>query len=251
MKVSAVIISLNEEGTIAECIGQVQKCCSEVILVDAGSEDGTVRIAESLGARVFVRPWEGFGPAKNFGNARATNDWILSIDADEVLTDEWIAANRDLQPQMGTVYAIDLVTEFDGHWLKHSGFYPNWKKRLFNRTECRWSMDPVHESLEMIHKLKVRRLPGKVHHFSIKSREAYREKLDRYARLGAQKWVQQGKHPGWFKRQLGPGFHFFKTFLLKLGILDGKAGFDIARLNCEASRKKLDYFLALKKDKDL
>lgn len=246
MNVSAVIISLNEEGTIGECISQAMKCCKEVVVVDSGSTDNTVNIARSLGANVFITGWKGFGTTKNFGNQKAKNDWILSLDADEILSDDWINKNNDLHPEKGAIYALDIMTSFNGKWMRHSGFYPSWKKRLFNRNDCHWSDDAVHEVLLQNQPMKVKRLKGKVWHYSVRSVEAYRKKLDRYARLGAQKWIDQGIRPSSIKMLFGPSFHFIKTYFLNLGFLDGKEGLQLARLNSQANRAKLNYYLEKK-----
>lgn len=246
MKISAVIIALNEEENIAACVRQARKCCDEVIVIDAESNDRTVELAEANGARVIARPWKGYGPTKNFGNELAKNDWILSLDADEVLSDKWIKINQSLIPENGRVYSIDLVTFYFGKRLRHSGFYPLWKKRLFNRKEARWNDDAVHESLVFNQEIKTQKLKGEVWHYSFKSREAYRSKLDSYARLGAEKWIKQGKRISWLKKTGGPAFRFFKTFFLDLGILDGRAGYEIAKMNSEANRAKINYFIKLK-----
>jgi glycosyltransferase involved in cell wall biosynthesis len=242
MKISTVIISLNEAQHIGQCVEQAVKWCDEVIVVDAESTDETVKIAEEKGAKVYVKAWEGYGSAKNFGNSKAANDWILSLDADEMLSDEWIANNQNFTAEPGTIYLIDLVTLYFGKRLNHSGFYPLWKKRLFNRKEFRWNEDPVHEALEGTKHYKAVRLKGKVWHHSFKSKGAYVQKLDSYARLGAQKWIEQGSRPGLLKQHLGPAFRFFKTYFLDLGALDGKAGYEIAKMNMDANRAKLKYY---------
>jgi glycosyltransferase involved in cell wall biosynthesis len=246
MKISAVIIALNEEDHMADCVRQARKFCDEVIVIDAESSDQTVELAKANGAQVVVRPWQGFGPTKNFGNDLARNDWILSLDADEVLSDQWIENNRSLVPENGKVYRIDLVTFYFGKRLRHSGFYPLWKNRLFNRKEARWNEDAVHEALVFNKKVSFHKLKGKVWHYSFKSREAYRSKLDMYARLGAEKWIKQGKNINWLKKTAGPAFRFFKTYILDLGLLDGRAGLEIAKMNMEANRAKIRYYFRQK-----
>jgi len=245
MKISAVIISLNEADHIGRCVQQAMKFCDEVIVVDAESSDGTAEIASENGANVFIRPWEGYGQTKNFGNQQTRNDWILSLDADEVLSDDWIERHKGMEVVKGTIYSIDLVTFYFGKRLRHSGFYPLWKKRLFNRNEVTWNEDPVHEALIYKSDIKLKKLKGKVWHYSFKSKKDYVQKLDNYARLGAQKWINRDKNPSWIKKRFGPAFRFFKTYILDLGMLDGKAGYEIALMNMNANRKKIEYFIEL------
>ena len=245
MKFSTVIICLNEAANIAECVCQALKASDEVIVVDAESSDGSAKIAEASGAKVYVRKWQGYGSAKNFGNDQASNDWILSLDADEILSDEFITYIKELQFEDNTVYKIDLLTYYFGRALRHSGFYPYWKKRLFNRKHCKWNDNPVHEALECSSIRGVKKLKGKVSHYSFKSEQVYQEKLNQYARLGAEKWMRNGKTPGFLKSYFGPSFRFFKTMVLDLGILDGKAGYEIALMNMRANRIKLEHFKSL------
>jgi (heptosyl)LPS beta-1,4-glucosyltransferase len=249
MRFSTVIISLNEAANIAECVTQALKASEEVIVVDAASSDGTAKIAEEHGAKVYVRKWQGYGNAKNFGNDQASNDWILSLDADEILSDEFIRNIREMKFEDHSVYEIDLLTYYFGKALRHSGFYPYWKKRLFNRKHCKWNDNPVHEALECSSGMKVEKLKGKVRHYSFKSKQVYQEKLNQYARLGAEKWMRNGKTPGLLKQYFGPSFRFFKTLVLDLGILDGKAGYEIALMNMRANRVKIKHFKFLKSGK--
>ena len=249
MKCSTVIITLNEAAHIKACVQQALKVSEEVIVIDAQSTDDTVALAEAAGARVYVQPWEGYGPAKNRGIALAENDWILSLDGDEVLSEECIRSILDCAGDEHTVYALDIRTFYFGYRLKHSGFYPNWKKRLFHRRYFRWNELPVHEGLEASIDYRVERLRGGVLHYSFKSREQYQEKLYTYARLGAEKWIRSGKRPGWIRRHWGPAFRFFKTWVLDLGFLDGRAGYEIARMNQRANREKIRHYLEMKKNR--
>ena len=246
MKCSTVIITLNEAEHIRECVSQARKVSDEVIVVDAESEDNTAELAKQAGARVIVRPWEGYGQAKNFGIDQASSDWILSLDGDEVLSDACVETLRALSPVDGTVYCLDIVTMYFGYRLRHSGFYPNWKKRLFHRRYFRWNELPVHEELEATIDYRVQRLRGGVLHFSFKTKEQYKEKLDTYARLAAKNWIQKGFQPSRLRITMGPAFRFIKTYLLDLGFLDGRAGYEIASMNQQANRKKIEYYLKMR-----
>ena len=182
---------------------------------------------------------------KNYGNELAKNDWILSLDGDEVITNGFIASLRDMDLKDEVVYEIDIQTFYYGKALRHSGFYPLWKKRLFNKRYFSWNAAAVHEGLEgkIMHSTK--RIVGKVHHYSFKDKLQYEEKMDNYARLGALRWIDEGRKPGKMKYLFGPAFRFVKAYILNLGILDGRAGYEIALMDMRTNRKKLNYFRQL------
>ncbi|RMF23241.1 MAG: glycosyltransferase family 2 protein, partial [Bacteroidetes bacterium] len=128
--ISAVVITRNEERNIARCLEALRQVCTDIVVVDALSTDRTPDICRDCGVRLFQKEWENYSANKNFGNAQARHDWVLSIDADEVLSPELVATLQNLQPQTGCVYALDRLNNYCGVWVRHSGWYPNWKVRL-------------------------------------------------------------------------------------------------------------------------
>jgi len=242
MRISTVIITLNEEANIFESVKSAFRVSDEVLVIDAESSDKTVELATKAGAKVIVRSWKGYGDTKNFGHTQCKNNWILSLDGDEVLSDEFIHNISALNPKDNVVYEIDIQTYYFGKALRHSGFYPLWKKRLFNKNNFNWNTAAVHEALESSVEYSMKKIEGKVYHYSFKSREQYVEKLDSYARLGAQRMMDEGRKPGWLKKKFGPAFRFFKTYILDLGVLDGRAGYEIALMNMQGNSKKMKYF---------
>jgi glycosyltransferase involved in cell wall biosynthesis len=248
MNISTVIITKNEGDQIGRCVSQALLVSDEVIVIDAESTDQTVEIAEKNGARVFVRKWEGYGKAKNYGNSIAANDWILSLDGDEVLSDEFIDVFNNTKLSNGCIFEIDIRTFYNGKLLKSSGFYPLWKKRIFNRKEVSWNESDVHESLIFDKETMLKKIKGQVYHYSIRSKEQYQQKLDQYAKLGAIVWIKANKSPGFLKKIFGPFFRFFKSYILQRGILDGMAGMDLAKMQMQANRAKIRYYKALKNE---
>ena len=150
MKISATIIALNEERNIARAIESL-RCCDEIVVIDSGSIDRTVEIAEKLGARVIESPWRGYAGQKNYANEQASHDWVLSIDADESLSEALEAEIWQIKksgPQYDA-YTMPRLAQYLGRWILHSGWYPDRKVRLYNRSKARWIGNYVHESVKV------------------------------------------------------------------------------------------------------
>jgi glycosyltransferase involved in cell wall biosynthesis len=176
--------------------------------------------------------WPGFGPQKNRALDALDTDWILSIDADEIVSPELAAAIRAaIAAPDAEVYAVDRLSSFCGHWIRHSGWYPDWIPRLFKRGTARFSDDLVHERL--VFDAPARRLTGKLMHYSYEDFETVLRKLDAYSTAGAQQRHAAGKR-GSFGQALGRGaWAFVRTYVLRRGFLDGRAGFMIAAFNAQ------------------
>lgn len=226
------IITRNAAARLAECLAAVS-FADDIVLIDGGSTDGTVEIARTHNARVLQQTdWPGFGPQKNRALDALTTDWILSIDADEIVTPELAAAIRAaVSAPAADVYAVDRLSSFCGHWIHHSGWYPDWIPRLFKRGAARFSDDLVHERL--VFDTPAQRLTGKLMHYSYEDFETVVRKLDAYSTAGALQRHAAGKR-GSFGKALGRGaWAFLRTYLLRRGFLDGRAGFMIAVFNAE------------------
>ena len=239
---SGVVITLNEESHIQACIQSLQSVTSEVIVIDTGSCDRTIHLAKEAGATVYRIPWKGYGYSKNYGNEKAANDWILSIDADEVIGPQLQDSISKLIPRDGNVYLITPLIWFENRWIKHSGWYPKYKIRIFNKKMCAWDGAMVHENVIIPPQWKKVRLRGDLLHYSSRSTFHYIRKINRYSRLKAQQWIEKGQSPGWGKRYLGGAFAWFTTYILKLGFLDGSQGKKIAWLAKYRNEKEIFYF---------
>jgi glycosyltransferase involved in cell wall biosynthesis len=234
--VSAIVISHNAADTIGPCVEALRKVCEEVLVLDTNSTDGTIEICKKLGAKVVQVEWFGFSKTKNIGNEMAANDWILSIDSDEVLSEELIASLRNWQPEPGKVYALDRLTSYCGQWIRHCGWYPDWKVRLFHRKQVAWQGDFVHETLHIPADFQEVKLQGKLYHYSYKDSDDHLRRIEKYARLAAEEQFAKGKKANFVKRWLSPPARFFKTYFLKMGFLDGKAGWVISWRNAKMIR---------------
>ncbi len=247
VKVSAVIITKNEVDRIVECIQSLLPLSDDIIVMDNGSTDATVEKAKSLGAKVFETQWLGYGATKNLGHSKAKYDWILSIDADESLPQELIKELQNTRFETGCIYAIDRQNYYLGHKISHSGWSPDWVYRVFNKNEAHWNDNLVHEKLTFPSNFKIVKLKHKMIHHSYRSIQDHLDKVEKYAALRAQIWLDRGRNPNIFKRWLGPMFKGFKSYILKFGFLDGGAGWKIAKMNAHLVKRQLHYFDKLKK----
>lgn len=227
MKISATIITLNEERNVARAIESL-RCCDEIVVVDSGSTDRTVEIAEKLGARVVECPWLGYAAQKNYASAQASHDWILSIDADESLSEALEAEIWHIK-KAGTgfdAYTMPRLAQYLGRWILHSGWFPDRKIRLFDRRKAKWEGDYVHESVSV--QGKVGHFESNLLHFTCDSLSEHLRTLDRYTTLAAEQIVDSRQEIGWHKLVLNPLWTFFNTYFLKRGFLDGVEGLCIA-----------------------
>lgn len=234
-RISAVIITYNESRNIARCIHSLLPVADEILVSDSFSTDDTVRIAETLGATVVHYPFTGYGATKNNANSLAKHDWILSIDADEVLDEKLIKSIQNIKVSLRqqTVYECQRLNNYCGQWIKHGGWYPDKKVRLFNRNAIKWTLTEVHETLEIPTGYSTILLNGKLLHYSYETVESHLNKIENYSTRGAEEALKKGKEASFVKVYLSPVFRFVRDYIFKLGILDGACGFTIARLTAK------------------
>lgn len=227
MLISATIVTLNEERNIARAIESL-RCADEVVVVDSGSTDQTREIAMRLGARVIEEPWRGYAGQKNFAAGCAQNDWILSIDADESLTEELEAEILRLKKDGARFdgYSFPRLAQYLGRWIRHSGWYPDRKVRLYDRGKAEWVGEFVHESVRV--KGTTGELHGNLLHFTCASLSEHLRTLDRYTSLAARELVARNKAVPMRRLAVDPGWTFIRTYVLQRGFLDGRQGLAIA-----------------------
>jgi glycosyltransferase involved in cell wall biosynthesis len=243
---SAVIIAKNESRTIAKCISALSKVTDDIIVVvDDKSTDDTLEIAKSMGAKVFEKKWGGFSENKNFGANVAQRDWILCFDADEIIDEVIISHLNQMNPQTDTIYLMNRLTYIGEKPVKHGGWYPDWNIRLYNKTLMYWNDKKVHESLikkNTTTDLETQHILGVVHHFSFVDWKHMDKKYEYYAKMRGKEWQRVGQKPFVIKRWLGPGFRFFKTYIIHLGFLDGLTGYLLAKKEYQLKRKEWLYY---------
>lgn len=238
ISISAVIITHNEADNIVRCLQSLQGLVDEMIVLDAFSNDQTVALANAHGATVLQRKWVGYSHNKNFANAAAKNDWILSIDADEAVDATLTTTLKNLILHKNTVYSINRLTRFGDAWVYHSDWHPDWKIRLFNRNQIHWQGDFVHETLHIPKQFQVEKLDGLLLHYSYKNDVDHWQRIEKYATLAGQELFKKGKKATLFKLWISPIARFIKTFFIKKGILDGKIGWKISCRNAYLVHRK-------------
>lgn len=236
MKISVTIITLNEERNIERCILSVQDVADEIIVLDSLSTDRTKEICTKYKVRFEERKWEGYSKAKNYLNDLAQFDYILSLDADEALDEELKGEILKLKPlNEPEIYSLNRLTNYCGKWIKHSGWYPDVKVRLFPKKGSYWSGEFVHEELVHPTNIPLIQLNGHLEHYSYYSYKDHRERADRYSTLTAMKMYKLGKRASIFKPYLSGIMRFVKMYFIQKGYLDGKMGFKIAQISCQSN----------------
>ena len=228
MDISVVLITYNEADRLEAALKSVEGIADEIVIVDSHSTDDTAQIAKKYTDRFFLREWTNYADQKNHANMRASFPWILSLDADERLSPELRHELLELKREEPSAAAFSMPRKayYLGRWIRHSGWFPDRKIRLFRNDSARWEGEFVHESLEV--EGGVQRLKGMLQHFTYRDLRDHVHRVDTYAGLGAQRLYSQQKKCRWYHLAVLPGFGFLRTYVWKAGFLDGPAGFVIA-----------------------
>ncbi len=239
MPLSAIIITYNEARNIARCLSALKGVADEVIVVDSFSLDETVAIATGMGARVIQHPFEGYGEQKIVAIAATQYDWILSLDADEELSQELrqsILAVKDKQEH--DAYSFNFLTNYCGRWIRHCGWYPNPKMRFWNKRMGYMKADKVHEGFELDGGTSTGFLKGDILHYSFPTISAHLKKVEQYSEIGARFDVARGKKVSFLKLWLAPKWTFLMLYLIRGGFLDGYYGYVVCKNSAFASFAK-------------
>jgi glycosyltransferase involved in cell wall biosynthesis len=234
MQLTLVIITLNEEINLARCLESAKTVADEIVIVDSFSTDGTGEIALSFGARFIQRSWMGFAQTKNYANGLASHDWILSLDADEVLDEAMsrhILRIKEQSKPDHQAYELRRLPNYCGHWIRHSGWNPDRKIRLFNRKTARWVGDYVHESLQVDAGLRIGHLEGICYHYTFRTIQEHVATINRYSELAKDELKQRGKKATLFHLIIKPWAEFIRSYILKGGFRDGYAGLIVSMMN--------------------
>jgi glycosyltransferase involved in cell wall biosynthesis len=232
MKITAAIITLNEEDHIRAACESVA-WADELLVVDAQSTDRTREIAASCGARVIERPWPGFAAQKQFATDQAAHEWVLSLDADERVSEELKTAIQSLRnqadDQQAAGYSVARRSWYMGRWIRGGGWYPDRQLRLFRKSLGRWEGPHIHESVKIAPGALVRTLSGDLLHYPARD-AAYHHRMigERYAPLAARQMFERGRQTNAFSVAIAGPAAFLRGFLLKGGFRDGLAGLAIA-----------------------
>ena len=228
MRISATVITLNEQRHIRQCLESLQGIADELIVVDSGSQDATLDIASQFGAKTFVHEWTNYTEQKNFASSLAQYEWILSLDADECLSSSLRQDILQAKQNASECVAFEFPRKafYLGRWIEHSGWYPDYKVRLFLKQRAHWEGRFVHEALRVDGPIV--RLRGDLLHYSCESISEHLRSLDRYTTLAAEDLWRRHKKSHSTDLLVSPLTAFVKTYCLKQGFRDGMQGFVIA-----------------------
>jgi glycosyltransferase involved in cell wall biosynthesis len=229
MKISVTIITFNEESNIAAACESVS-WADEIVVVDSNSTDQTRELALAAGARVLTNAWPGFGKQKQFAVDQASNEWILSLDADERVSDELKRSIAELEGErLADGYLIPRRTFYQGKWIRGGGWYPDKQLRLFRKSKGHWKDRHIHESVAMNQDAQVATLTGDLLHYTSHNAAHHHRMIgERYAPLAAQQMFEEGRRTSTLAVATAAPAAFIRSLLLKGGFRDGFAGLTIA-----------------------
>ncbi|MCS6933883.1 MAG: glycosyltransferase family 2 protein [Chitinophagales bacterium] len=246
-KLSVAIITLNEEAHIEQCIRSVLRVADEVVVLDSFSTDNTAALATALGARVFQEPFAGFTEQKNKAASLCSYPYILSIDADEQLSDE---LQESILHEKGLgfpaqVYAMNRLNFYQGRPVKTCGWYPDTKVRLWYKPCAHWEGGLVHEKLQINHAAKPKILHGDLWHYTYANKEEMAQKVERFARLAAEQLTHKPAILLRLKMCISPAVRFFRMYFLRGGFITGKNGWEICYYHTREVYLRYRYALEL------
>lgn len=225
IQLSAVVITFNEEKNIERCILSLQGVADEIVVVDSYSNDRTEAICAQYGVRFIQHPFAGHIQQKNWAITQASSPYVLSLDADEALSEELrksiLAVKKNWTAQG---YTFNRLNNYCGQWIHHSGWYPDRKLRLWDSRLGQWAGANPHDRYEMQAEATIQHLKGDLLHYTANSIKEHFDMLYKYADIGAKELVRQGKGGSWLKLWVNPWFKFFKMYILKRGYKDGLYG---------------------------
>ena len=242
-KLSVVIITYNEERNIGRCLQSVQDIADDIVVVDSFSKDKTRAICEKYGVKFIEHAFEGYINQKNFANSKAAYRHQLSLDADEAISEELkkeILKVKNDWHQDG--YRMNRMTNYCGQWIRHCGWYPDTKLRLYDSSKGKWEGVFIHEKFEMTPGSKIGFLKGDILHYSYYTIEEHILQANKFSTIAAKELMSLGKKAGLFQIIINPAAKFIRNYLLRLGFLDGFYGFVICRI--AASETFLKYVKA-------
>ncbi|CAG5083393.1 glycosyltransferase family 2 protein [Parvicella tangerina] len=249
IKISAAIITYNEEQNIQRCIESLLPVVDEIVVVDSLSEDRTVEIAESLGAKVILQKFLGHIQQKNLAIEQTSHPYVLSLDADEALSETLQQSILQVKENWeGEGYCFNRLTNYCGKWIKTCGWYPDVKLRLFKKGKGEWQGLNPHDEFKLF-KSKPQHLKGDLLHYSFYTVEQHLKQIDYFSTIGAKALHEKGAKGSLIKQYLNPVAMFFKSYLLKGGIFDGKYGFLISWYSAGEKYQKYNKLRALNNSK--
>lgn len=250
IKISVAIITFNEEHNIERCIKSVQNIADEIVVVDSFSTDKTKDICEALGIIFIQNPFAGHIEQKNYALTKTKNDIVLSLDADEALSPDLILEIKKIKENFqADGYFFNRLTNYNGQWIKHSGWYPDSKLRIFKKSHARWGGVNPHDIIIMNKNSKIEYLRGDLLHYSYRSITDHINQTNKFTTIAAKQAYSLGKRSNLLKIVTRPILKFFKDYFLKAGFLDGRYGFVICCINSLSALLKYSKLYDLQNNK--
>jgi glycosyltransferase involved in cell wall biosynthesis len=246
-KLSATIITYNEEAQIGRCLSSLRDVADEIVVVDSLSADRTKEICLSHGVTFIEQPFLGYIQQKNFALSKANYPFVLSLDADEALSDALITAIKKEKalgfPADG--YSMNRFNNYCGAWIKHGDYYPDRKLRLWNCKKGSWGGENPHDKVILVENTSVKHLDGDLLHYSFKSIEGHWQQMGKFSTIAAQAMYQKGKKAGMLRPVISAVWTFLRGYIIRGGFLDGSYGFTIARINAWYTFQKYQKLIRL------
>ncbi len=252
MKLSAAIITFNEEKNIERCIDSLDGIADEIVVLDSFSTDKTEAICREKGVIFLQNKFPGHIEQKNIVIEKTTGDYIISLDADEAISDELkksILAIKD-NPE-ADAYSFNRLTYYCGYWVKHCGWYPDVKTRIFKRGVGQWGGTNPHDKFIVSGKFKTNHLKGDLLHYSFYTKEQHIQQAEKFSTIGAKALFDQGKKSSYAHLVFKPFARFVRNYIIKLGFLDGIYGWRICIISAKSNYWKYAKLLSLQQGKDL
>jgi len=249
-KISAVIITFNEERNIERCIKSLENVADEIIVVDSFSTDNTQAFCQKYNVKFVQQKWLGYAKQKNYANSLASYDLILSLDADEALSDELKNSILEIKKtSVPVAYSMNRCTNYCGKWIKHCGWYPDKKVRIFDKNFAFWKDLQIHEEIVFSVETPVIHLKGDILHYSYYTIQEHINQANKFTDLTAKVAFEKNKKSSLFNIFFNPKWKFFSSFIIKGGFLDGYYGYLVCKISANATFLKYAKLRELNKNK--
>lgn len=232
IKLSAFVITYNEEAKIADCISSLKQVADEIVVVDSYSTDKTVEICEQHGVKVHLREFKGYYDQKKWATEATSHQWVLNLDADEVLSSQLVESINEFKKNPNAdACSMNRFNFYCGRWIKHSSWYPDTKIRLWNKEKAGWTGVNIHEKVELNDGAKLRHLKGDILHTTFENINQHIAQTVKFTDISAKESFEKGRKISTIKLLFAPLFKFLYCYIIRLGFLDGKQGFMISIMN--------------------
>ncbi len=246
MKISATIITFNEEENIGDCIDSLKEIADEIIVVDSFSTDATEKTCKAKNVKFIQHKFEGHIQQKNFALDQTSNNYVVSLDADERLSDELKKEILDFitcHAEPVEAYLMNRLNNYCGKWIKHGVWYPDKKIRLWHKQKGKWGGTNPHDKVVMDKNTTVKSLTGNILHYTVRTPEQYKVQMEKFSTIAAEAMLQEGKKSSLIKAYSSGVFAFVRSYILRAGFLDGRAGYQIAKGYARYTRMKYEKML--------